>query len=506
MPRFKIINDLSEITLNDKWIQATKFNSKGKLVDEKGCEVGSDYKGRQYELIEKKERAFSEVERLGRGLLGTIAVICTLFLGLFSKSVRKLFTKSTESIRFAVLKPTANLQKILPFTEKDANKIEGSIKKFKSEALDGFSNPRRQESILDFTLTKEQQKSLLDANSKKYYSQPIQGVKIIRGGLNFVIFLDSIPGFVFKPMKDKIAGKSYIDDAEIASRVISDNHLHLLYVPQSKLVEINGEHFVMQEKADLISGDYDGIKGVYLRCWHDKEMNGYIKTIFSQMVEFISKTGFSDVKYDNIPLAMNGRVALIDLDRASVITGLTGGTAKNHGLFNYIPYEYLDEFLSISKEKLERNKYQSLLKEFDVIKNRSKEKVNKKEGYSQFCLKNAISLPSQSINPNIVKIFNDNKKQDFALSIVTSLNENLSKSENFSIQLGRKVRLSIDMADDLFKRAVQIWGNQLACFSVNRTDVNFQTIVPEVLEGLKSSGYIYKYEISPYYSYVTVVC
>ena len=106
MPGFKTINSISEITLSDKWVPATKFNSKNRLVDEKGHRVGSDYKGRQCRIIEKRERNFSGLERFGRGLLGTVAVICTLCLGLFSKSIRNLFTKSKENIRFAVLEPS----------------------------------------------------------------------------------------------------------------------------------------------------------------------------------------------------------------------------------------------------------------------------------------------------------------------------------------------------------------------------------------------------------------
>ncbi len=103
MPGFKIISIINEISLSDKWVLATKFNSTNRLVDEKGHRVCSDYKGRQYRIIEKRERAFSGLEHFGRGLLGTVAVICTLCLALFSKSIRNLFIKSKENIRFALL-------------------------------------------------------------------------------------------------------------------------------------------------------------------------------------------------------------------------------------------------------------------------------------------------------------------------------------------------------------------------------------------------------------------
>lgn len=109
MPGFRIINNTSEITLGDEWVPATKFNSKDRIVDEKGHKVSSGYQGRQYRIIEKRERTFSCSERFGRGFLGILAVVCTLCFALFSKSVRNLLTKSKENIRFAVLVPTANL-------------------------------------------------------------------------------------------------------------------------------------------------------------------------------------------------------------------------------------------------------------------------------------------------------------------------------------------------------------------------------------------------------------
>lgn len=108
MPGFKIVNNSSEITFDNKWIPSTKFNSKDRLVDAKGDAVSSDYKGRQYRIIEKRERHFSTPERIGRGFLGTLAIVCTLFLGLFSKSVRNLFIKPKENVRFGVLVPSSS--------------------------------------------------------------------------------------------------------------------------------------------------------------------------------------------------------------------------------------------------------------------------------------------------------------------------------------------------------------------------------------------------------------
>lgn len=96
MPNFKIIQNTSEIKLGKEWVPATKFKSKDKLVD---------VAGRQYRIIEKRERTFSGLERFGRGFLGAIAVICTLFLALLSKSIKNLLIKTKETKRYAILEP-----------------------------------------------------------------------------------------------------------------------------------------------------------------------------------------------------------------------------------------------------------------------------------------------------------------------------------------------------------------------------------------------------------------
>ena len=112
MPRFSVINDPSEIRLGDQWVLAAKFKSKDRIVDVKGKAVGSDYRGRQYQIIEKREHVFSTSECFLRRVIGIVIVICTFFFALLSKSVRNLF-KPKENIRFGVLvSPSSNpLQK-----------------------------------------------------------------------------------------------------------------------------------------------------------------------------------------------------------------------------------------------------------------------------------------------------------------------------------------------------------------------------------------------------------
>ena len=110
MPSFKIVAAADEIKLKDGWIPATKFRER--LVDEQGRAVRPEYQGHQYKIIGKGERTFSSLERFERGLLGTLAVVCTLSLALFSKSVRNLFIKSKETIRFGVFVPPGSAERV----------------------------------------------------------------------------------------------------------------------------------------------------------------------------------------------------------------------------------------------------------------------------------------------------------------------------------------------------------------------------------------------------------
>lgn len=93
MPKIKI-NSCSIPETN-----VTKFESKGKLVDEHGLYVNTDYKGYTYRIIAKNERPFSIFERLGRASLGFLFVICAGALAsLASKHIRHLITKDKERL------------------------------------------------------------------------------------------------------------------------------------------------------------------------------------------------------------------------------------------------------------------------------------------------------------------------------------------------------------------------------------------------------------------------
>jgi hypothetical protein len=112
MPNIKIVPTFDDINLYAQWSLASKFHCKDRLVDGKGNKVDAQYHGRLYQIVEKRERQFSHLERLKRGLLGITAVVCSLGLALISQDVRELFSRRKETLRFAI--PVSNSENTRP--------------------------------------------------------------------------------------------------------------------------------------------------------------------------------------------------------------------------------------------------------------------------------------------------------------------------------------------------------------------------------------------------------
>lgn len=87
--------------LSDEWVDAPKFNSKGRKVDENGKEISKEYQGKVYEIITKKERKLTLEEQIKRKVIAVAVTIISLGLGLLFKQVRTLFTQNIEKIRIA---------------------------------------------------------------------------------------------------------------------------------------------------------------------------------------------------------------------------------------------------------------------------------------------------------------------------------------------------------------------------------------------------------------------
>jgi hypothetical protein len=88
--------------LGSDWIDSAKFDSENDIVDIDGCKVAANSSGYKYELIAKKERPFSILERIEKIALALLAIVFSLGLALLSKSICRLFA-AKEKISFGIL-------------------------------------------------------------------------------------------------------------------------------------------------------------------------------------------------------------------------------------------------------------------------------------------------------------------------------------------------------------------------------------------------------------------
>lgn len=93
MPKIKTHSEanLSKYQNSTKW-QTAEIQENPYLVNTRGKQVKSSYRGRKYEVKEAYYRDYSKVERVARGCLGVVLTVVSCFTLLASKSVRGLFS------------------------------------------------------------------------------------------------------------------------------------------------------------------------------------------------------------------------------------------------------------------------------------------------------------------------------------------------------------------------------------------------------------------------------
>lgn len=93
MQSSKIIDVESKINHSNGWTNSTKFDSEDRNVLHQS--------GREYKVISKSEIFFSCTQKIKRGFLRTMTMCYSLGLA-FIRSIRNIFTKSVETIRFGI--------------------------------------------------------------------------------------------------------------------------------------------------------------------------------------------------------------------------------------------------------------------------------------------------------------------------------------------------------------------------------------------------------------------
>lgn len=137
MLSYEVVDDISQINLDSSWVPVAKFNSKDKFFDEKGSQVSSDYTGRKYRIVEKREKNLPIYERVFKVFIGSLAIIFSFGLALHLKSVRKLF-ESKESILFGILDRSIYPRQNTPLSK---DLVQDKLKKWEEGLRDSVPAP-----------------------------------------------------------------------------------------------------------------------------------------------------------------------------------------------------------------------------------------------------------------------------------------------------------------------------------------------------------------------------
>lgn len=291
MPSFNTIRDTSDIQLNDKWVPATKFNSRDRIV-EKG--------GRQFQIIRKYQRDYTTCEKV----LALLAVICSFGLALLSKTIKELLTKRIKTVRYAVPAP-ASPPATLPAPAPKPPFTEAELEQARLELEQGIE-------ISDavIALIQEKFEDICNGNdsneleSNKHY-------------INDRVFtLKIAPGLIFTMQRYQTHPSNANDmknrhqNIVTAQTAINKNNLNLLEVPHAKLftVEIEGVRYgiIAHEKVD-----FNTIESMQEQLYEEGGPN--LDETVRQLATLICKTGLDTVAWRKIPLLQGGKAALVNI-------------------------------------------------------------------------------------------------------------------------------------------------------------------------------------------------
>lgn len=97
----KVIS-MDEVHFSNRWKSSAVFYSHGKFLNKKNEYVKASYPGVRYELIMKKERAFTSFEKVMRISLFIFLTILSLGLCLLNRDIRRLWTYERKVVKVAV--------------------------------------------------------------------------------------------------------------------------------------------------------------------------------------------------------------------------------------------------------------------------------------------------------------------------------------------------------------------------------------------------------------------
>jgi len=322
-----------------------------------------------------------------------------------------------------------------------------------------------QENSLDLELT-PQQKSELKMALKSDGNIENPPYKFLSGGEHLIIILNSLPNVVFKiehdgrnPITDNT--DQYVD-AQLkkysrALDAVNDNSLDLINIPRcnkTKLTMDDGKEVCLlaQEKFET-DGDFYFQKGLYRYAFETPELQDYVEDCLIQLSKFICITGFTDVKFTNIPLLFNGSgIGLYDLDEHNDIEAFfTACTIGNNGLLCRAPnLEILEKLISIITSSIsDKNKKKSfihtLAEKKPQIISRIEKRETKRTQLKDFLFKNGIVSAKQEIDTSKINYNKDETIKFIQEHFINEINKQIKttqKTENYDIIQARKIKIS----------------------------------------------------------------
>ncbi len=349
-------------------------------------------------------------------------------------------------------------------------KKERKKAEFKERALETFGNKKpKEQTVLDHVNANAQREALEVLNDPKKKKKTVS-----TGGGGRTRWVDhkkGAPGMIWKkakPEKDAFT-KEDQDVVTKAQKICQEKNLYLLYVPSSRLLD---NEVLLQEKIELQEkeGDLPFQRGLFRWALDQPDMHEYMHELFRQLTIFICESGFSDVKYDNIALTKDGRIALFDLDNKKAVTGLVRGQAgKAFGLFGMIPHEWFNEFQDIVKTyDVDLASPARLMKHHKKkAENRPYTRATRRLFYRErgvVAAKQPLHIPD-NLDKNLKKI-------------LKYINTELACANNYDLLAARKIKISYSQDNPMWEE-----------IGISN-DREFVKKFPQYLKRLKSLGYL----------------
>lgn len=359
--------------------------------------------------------------------------------------------------------------------------------------------------------------------------------KVIEGGEHTVFWFEkNLKGLIFKAEKhtneaqNKEKALDYVRLREKARSICKECNLFLLHIPYSSAIRVGEKYFIVEEMIEGLKGGLEYQEGFYNWVLSQPELEGYAQELFRQLTILICKLGFSDVKYNNIPICINGKVILVDLDELSALLGLAKGRGGRfnrsgvpikeyigNGLLNYIPEKFLDICIEEAKQHLSVKEFDSLKKYLNGevynskekgVEQRIKRRERKRVEYADFLQKNQILSPNSPISLNELELEQmimtnwseeliplDRKTSIISLAkyLIEYVNSYLDDivEDRMDLQKSRTLEISVNQSDLLWA----FLHEKQPFWSYSNGDDNFLNNISFALFALKKSGAIHDY-------------